>query len=227
MRPHLVPSLLILAMLFLAGPAPAEAPDAGVATPDGMRLVFEEDFANGSDRWEMTDASAWAVEEADGKPVLALKGASDYEPPVRSPKNIAWLKDVEVGDFVLEVRMRYTGRAYNHADLCLFFGRQDPARFYYVHLATAADPHANSIFLVNNEPRVSIAKERTDGTAWSDGWHTVRIKRTLENGRIEVYFDDLETPAMIAEDRTHGAGRIGLGSFDDTGQFGAVRVWTR
>lgn len=217
-----------LACALTLAPAMAEeAETASDSAPEGMRLLLNEDFSGGAERWEFTDAAAWGVVDHEGKPVLALRRDSRYEPPVRSPKNIAWLKEPVVGDFVLEVRLRYTGRAYNHADLCLFFGKQDPARFYYVHLATEADPHANSIFLVNNEPRVSIAKERTDGTVWTDGWHTVRIARTVESGRIEVYFDDLDTPAMIAEDTTHGAGRIGLGSFDDTGMFASVRIWGR
>ena len=63
--------------------------------------------------------------------------------------------------------MRSTQEVYGHQDLCLFFGYQDASHFYYVHLGREADAHANSIFLVNGEPRVSIAQKRTDGTNWS------------------------------------------------------------
>ena len=63
--------------------------------------------------------------------------------------------------FVLDVKVRSTTRDYGHRDLCLFFGHQDPSHFYYVHLGKQADEHANSIFIVNGKPRVSIAESRT------------------------------------------------------------------
>ena len=79
--------------------------------------------------------------------------------------------------------------------------------------------------MVNQAPRVSIASERTDGVAWHRGWHRARIRRELPSGVIEVFFDDMETPIMKATDTTFGKGRIGIGSFDDTGHFDAIRLW--
>ncbi|MFP4499924.1 MAG: hypothetical protein ACLFTT_02895 [Candidatus Hydrogenedentota bacterium] len=208
--------------LLLGSVAAAEDEDSG----QGMPLVFADDFEAGTGDWIMTDDAAWKVKEADDSQVLALVAPSRYKPPVRSPLSIAWA-DVNVGDFVFEVKARQTGREYGHRDLCFFFGRQDADKFYYVHLATKADPHANSIFLVNEEPRVSIAEERTDGTDWGDtgSWHTIRIVRDTDSGRIAVYFDDLESPVMVAHDKHFTSGPIGLGSFDDTGYFDDVKVW--
>jgi acetyl esterase/lipase len=195
---------------------------------DGLPLVFHEDFDHGMERWEPTDKLAWKVAEKDGRTFVSLtKRKSDYTPEVRSPHNINLLKDVEVGDFVLDVDMRSTNDPYGHQDLCLFFGHQDPSHFYYVHLGRKADPHANSIFLVNGEPRVSIAETRTDGTDWSRGWHRARIKRTLKTGKIEVYFDDMQKPVMTATDKTFGTGRIGIGSFDDTGDYDSIRLYSQ
>lgn len=200
-----------------AGEVPSEV--------NGMPLIFFEDFESGSDRWIATDSKAWKVVEEDGNRVFALHAQSDYEPPVRSPKNIARVKDLVVGDFVLEARMKQTGREYGHRDMCIFFGYQDPSRFYYVHLATKADAHANSIFLVNGEPRVSIAHERTDGTDWGAGYHTIRIERDTKEGTIVVYYDDMTKPVMKTTDRTFLQGGIGFGSFDDTGNIDDVRLW--
>jgi hypothetical protein len=119
-----------------------------------------------------------------------------------------------------------TSREYGHRDLCFFFGKKSDTEFYYVHIATEADPHANSIFLVNNEPRVSIAEKRTDGTKWKDGtFHKVRIERSTRSGKILVYFDDMDNPIMEASDRTFLSGSIGLGSFDDTGQFRNLKIF--
>lgn len=222
-------SAFLVAMLLLAGcsgatpDVPADVPE----TMDGLPLVFYDDFSAGADRWEMTDPNAWFVVEDAGDPVLALIQQSDYEPPVRSPRNMALVRDLWVSDFVLEARLKSTTRDYDHRDLCVFYGWQDPANFYYTHIANAADPHANSIFLVDDEPRVSIAAERTDGTDWSGGYHTVRVVRDVEAGTIEVFFDDLETPIMRATDERFAFGRVGFGSFDDSGFFDDVRVWGR
>ncbi len=191
----------------------------------GMPLVFQDDFESGCANWVPTDAKAWKVVEKAGNHAYSLFGESNYSPPVRSPKNISLIKDINVSDFVLEAKLEQTGREYGHRDLCIFFGHNDPSHFYYVHMATKADEHANSIFLVNNAPRVSIAKERTDGTKWTPGYHTVRVVRKVDTGLIQVFFDDMEKPIMVAEDKTFASGAIGFGSFDDVGDFDDVRIW--
>ena len=216
-----------LALVPLAAEEPAKE-------MEGMPLVFSDDFEAGLDHWEMTDAKAWKIEEeseefrsdtAGAGHVLSLFAGSEYEPPVRSPHNMARVKDLNLGDFILEVDARQTGREYGHRDLCFFLDYQDPAHFYYVHLATKADEHANSVFLVNGEPRVSIAKERTEGTDWGNTYHKIRIKRTVADGRIEVYFDQMDKPVMVAEDTSFLSGTVGLGSFDDVGHFDNIRIW--
>jgi len=191
----------------------------------GPASLYETDFSDGHGDWAFTDPAVWELGEDDGATYLELlRDTREYEPPVRSPRNIAWLTEPVAGSFVMDVQARYTGREYGHADLCFFFGKQDASHFYYVHIATEADPHANSIFLVNGEPRVSIAEETTEGTNWTDGWHNIRIVRDIDSGLIEVFFDDMDTPIMRATDTTHGEGQVGLGSFDDAGQFTNFRL---
>lgn len=216
---------LILAAALLA--APVAFAEEAPKELEGLPLVFEEDFEAGCDNWTPTDAKAWKIVEEDGNHVYSLFTSSDYSPPVRSPLSISWAKGLDLGDFILDARVKQTGKEYGHRDFCLFFGRQDPAHYYYVHIATKADAHANSIFLVNGEPRVSIAKERTGGTKWDTNYHHVRIKRDIESGSIQVFFDDMEEPIMVAEDKTFTSGTIGFGSFDDTGNVDDIRVWAK
>jgi len=192
---------------------------------NGLPLVFVEDFSGGRDRWVATDEKAWKIKDEDGNAVFSLWRSSAYKPPVRSPLSIARVKDVEVSDFVLEVKMKQTGREYGHRDQCVFFGYNDPSHFYYAHIATKADDHANSIFLVNGEPRVSIARERNNGTDWGTGYHNVRIERCAKSGSIKVFFDDMDKPIMVAEDKTFLAGGVGFGSFDDTGKIDDIHIW--
>ena len=190
-----------------------------------MPLLLKEDFTRGFSRWKTTDPNAWQVKQLEGSSnrVLDLYGKSNYKPTYRSPFNQAILKYHTVGDFVLTAKLQATKESYGHRDLCLFFGYQDPDHFYYVHLGQKTDDHANQIFIVNEAPRIKISEKTTAGTPWKDGqWHEVKIVREVESGLIEVFFDDMDTPVMSAHDKTFDWGKIGVGSFDDTGMFDDV-----
>lgn len=192
------------------------------------KVVFKADFEDGSlDCWQPSDGNAWRIEDSvDGGKVLSLFGKSDYTTPVRSPFNINLIRDVYVDNFVMELKMLSTTKDYKHRDLCLFFGYQDASHFYYVHIANKSDDHANSIFIVDGKDRLSIAQQRTDGTKWDDNWHTVRLLRDIHKETIKVYFDDGKVPIMSASDKRLSWGQVGVGSFDDTGKFDDLKIWT-
>jgi hypothetical protein len=191
----------------------------------GWPVVYESDFSSGSaDGWTFADPEAWKVETKDARCFLSMLRDSNYKPPVRSPENIGWLTNPDVSDFVLDATVRSTQEEYGHRDICFLFNRVDATHYYYAHIATKADAHANSIFLVNGEPRVSIASERTDGTRWTEDWHRVRIVRRSESGEILVYFDNMEEPIMRAADKTLTKGTLGFGSFDDTGDLDEIVI---
>jgi len=191
-----------------------------------MPLVFNADFEDGSlDAWRPTDSAAWRIEDGRGGKVLSLFGESKYEPPFRSPFNINLVQGVVVGSFEVKLEMLSTTKDYGHRDMCIFFGYQDASHFYYVHIANESDPVANTILVVDGEPRVSIAQTRTEGTKWDDDWHSVRLVRDVKKGTIEVFFDDGSEPIMTAVDNRFTWGWVGVGSFDDTGKIDDVRLW--
>lgn len=200
------------------------------ATPEVIDLIYTQDFESPQaiKDFEMTDAKAWKIAEGRTGKSLELFGASNYKGKVRSPFNIALIKDVVVGDFVFETELSQTGKEYGHRDLCLFFGVNSPSNFYYVHIATKTDDYANNIFLVNDEPRRKISTKTTSGTDWgkTNSWHKVRIEREVIPGTIKVYFDDSDTPIMEATDVHFTEGRIGIGSFDDVGKFDNIKIWS-
>jgi hypothetical protein len=199
---------------------------SGLDGEEEMALLFETDFEDGSFAdWHSTDPSAWRIESVDGGKVLELYKQSNYEPKVRSPINMNIIRDVVVGSFIMELKVRSTTEDYGHRDMCLFFGYQDPVHFYYVHIANQSDPNANSIFIVDARSRVSIAQTRTEGTKWDENWHTVRLERDVDEGTIEVYFDDALEPIMTAVNDRFDWGEVGVGSFDDTGQFDDIKLW--
>jgi len=196
-----------------------QAPDVTAEEP-GLPMVFRDEFDDGAEHWSPTDEDAWKVLEMDGNRVYSLyKKHSDYQPPHRSPHNISLVKDIYIGDFVLTTKVRSTHDDYVHRDVCLFFGYQDPAHFYYVHLGKKTDEHANQIFIVDDQPRTKISMTTTPGTNWDDQWHDVKIVRSVDDGTIEIYFDDMTKPVMTAMDTTFTWGRVGVGSFDDTGDW--------
>lgn len=196
--------------------------------PKGYKLLYEQSFGTPESvkAFQMTDPAAWKyAKEKDGGS-LELAAQSKYSPEVRSPINIALIKDKVFGDFVLEGDFIQTGREYGHRDMCIFFGFQKPTQFYYVHVATKADPNAHNIFVVNDKPRTNIAKTTTAGVNWGlNIWHKVRVERKVADGSIKVYFDDMTIPIMVAEDKTFGEGFIGFGSFDDTGKVDNIKIW--
>ena len=209
---------------FLASP---NATQPGI--PDGYKLLYEQDFSDKKaiKDFEMTDSRAWQLAEGKYGPALELHGKSEYTPRVRSPFNIAMVKDHKFGSFVLEADVRQTGREYGHRDMCFFFNIKDPSNFYYVHMASKPDPHAHNIFLVNDEPRVAIAERVSGGVDWgnTDDWHKVKIERNVEEGSIKVYFDDMDNPIMEGNDTHFNSGHIGFGSFDDTGMIDNIKIY--
>ncbi|MHA3773407.1 hypothetical protein ACXR0O_17880 [Verrucomicrobiota bacterium sgz303538] len=227
MLPRLSPTLGF-ALLTLALGAAAVAEDLPAGIPASYRLVYQQDFSKPEaiDDFAFTDRSAWKLSNTDGKPTLELVKQSDYKPQFRSPFNIARLEGKKFGDVIFEADCLQTGKEYGHRDMVFVYGYQSPSRFYYTHIATAADEHAHNCFIVNDAPRVKFAKQTTKGVNWGlDVWHKVRIERKASDGSVRVYFDDMKEPIMVAEDKTFGPGEIGFGSFDDTGKITNIRVY--
>jgi hypothetical protein len=213
---------IVLAMLCWAGLSQLES-RADIDLP----VLFQDNFESGNfTHWQTTDPdpkkSVWKIIEAGppGNHVLRCTGISTYEPKYRSPLSIALLKDMVVTNFELTARVQETHvDAGAHRDLCLFWGYQDPDHFYYVHLGAKADPHACQIFIVNDSPRVKITTEEATGTPWTEGWHDVKVVRNVKDGSMAVYFNDMKKPYMAAKDKTFTWGQVGIGTFDDHGNF--------
>jgi hypothetical protein len=213
--------LFVVFTLILAGRA--------AFAEDSNPVILKEDFEHGFSRWKTSDPdpakSVWKIIETGPKGNHALRctGIAKYEPKYRSPFSYALLKDVKVTDFELTLRCQETHvDAGPHRDLCIFWGYQDPTHFYYAHLGAKADPHACQIFIVNDAPRTMITVDQAKGTPWTEDWHNVKVERTVADGSMKVYFDDMKKPYMTANDKTFTWGQIGIGTFDDHGNFDDV-----
>ncbi|MCA9087017.1 MAG: hypothetical protein KDA90_00095 [Planctomycetaceae bacterium] len=221
----------VMCMALVTGFATwGQAEDQKVARPDsldGLPLILHEDFEQGRDRWEVTDEKSWTFREVDGNHVFGInRRNSDYKPAVRSPLHIALLKDVQLADFVLTFKVRSTKDTGNHRDCCVFFNYQDPQNFYYVHLGAKPDPASGQIMIVKDAPRTPLTKNEKL-VPWTDQWHQVKVVRDTKSGKIQIYFDDMETPHLEVTDTTFGKGRIGIGSFDDMNDFDDLTLYGR
>ncbi|MEE2795952.1 MAG: hypothetical protein VYA49_01095 [Planctomycetota bacterium] len=188
-------------------------------------MVFEDDFSDGSTRWETTDSDSWTLTKQNGRAAWGLnKRKSDYQPKVRSPHNIALVRDLDLTDTVIEFDVKSTRDTGNHRDCCVFFQYKDPEHFYYVHLGAKPDPHSGQIMIVNGAPRRALTKNK-NLVPWDDQWHHVRVERNTKSGKIVVFFDDMKKPIMEAYDKTFTSGRVGIGSFDDMNDFSHVKIY--
>ena len=191
-----------------------------------LPIIFTDEFSEGAGNWDPVNPDGWKISKLDdGNQVFDNTGKSKYEPPHRSPKNIALIKDLFVGDFVFTAKLQTRQTSRGHRDMCVFFGHQDPANFYYIHLGEKRDDHSCQIFIVDDAPRTKISEKSPEGIPWkNDHWHQIKIVREVKSGLIEIYFDDMENPTHVAHDKTFKWGRIGIGTFDDLGWWDDIEI---
>jgi hypothetical protein len=191
--------------------------------PVGKSVVLKPEIsdARGLRDFDLDGSGGWSVRG----PVLSLDKAGVPGGPIRRPAAIAILKGAAVTDFTLQVEARSTAPVdLAVRDVLLIFGYQSPTQFYYVHLAAKTDDVHNGIFVVNNADRKRLDDKTGTAKLTDQGWHRLRLERLTSTGTIRVFFDDGTTPIIQATDRTLLSGRVGVGSFDETGEFRAIEV---
>ena len=165
-------TVLGVTLCFALQPA-AWSADGDGNIPKGYELQYEQNFEKPDSLkdFRFTDVKAWKLSQEGDNQSLELFGKSKYEPKHRSPFNIALLADRVFEDFILDVELMSTMKPYPHQDMCLFFGFEATNKYYYTHIAVKPDPikaesHAHDIFIVNDAPRLAIAKEVSNGVTW-------------------------------------------------------------
>jgi hypothetical protein len=200
----------------------------GQELPSGYTLIYDQNFdeENATNDFRFTQPEKWISAEGKTGKALEFTGISEYQPPHRSPHTIGIIRSVAAGSFILEADLLQTGKEYGHRDMCVIFGFNDPAHFYYAHVATAMDDNAHQIMVVNNAPRTKISSFTTKGVDWGNQqWHKVRVERDISSGSIKIFFDG--TLIQEAKDKSFGKGYIGFGSFDDSGKIDNIRIWAK
>lgn len=199
-------------------------------TPDSQfPLLFHEEFSKGTaDNWQPNIPLNWKIEKEDSAYNYRLISPGPFGTP-RKPTSYSILTPFSVGSFELVVKARcLEDTETDGRDLCLFYGFQDDVHFYYTHFSNSSGNYHNIIGIVNNADRLSITNE-LPGTSIARlndyDWHILKITRNVGTGIIEAYIDSLETPILTAMDTTFRYGKIGIGSFDDFGDFAEVKLY--
>jgi hypothetical protein len=132
------------------------------------------------------------------------------------------LKGVKAGSFTLNVKVRRAG-----GSMIVVFNYVDTLHFYYVHLSenpgTEIAVH-NGIFIVDGGERRRIAGLEASAALPDRSWHDVRVVRNVSSGSIQVFVDRQTTPRFSVIDNTFTTGQVGVGSFDETGDFADFRL---
>ncbi len=174
-------------------------------------------------RWDLVGSGTWTT--ANGLLILQKAGSPLPAGSIRRPAALAILRTPSLAGARLDVQLRCTAPVdVIHRDLEIVFGYESPTRFYYVHLAGTTDDVHNGVFLVDNADRRRIDAGTTPAQLKDQAWHHVRLDWQAKTGRILIHVDDAAAPTFDVTDRTIQSGRVGLGSFDDTGEFRAIRV---
>ena len=192
------------------------------AGPVLRSIQFTDNFSSGTlGHWQFPYPQDWVI-GTEG-PLHFLHMLRNREPlELRRPVQFALLKGASVGSFTFQAQVRRQGHS-----VLMVFNYVDTLHFYYTHLS--ADPGAkvdvhNGIFLVDGGPRHRIAGMEAAPVLPDQAWHKIRIQRDIHSGSIEVFVDAEPSPRFSVTDRTMTCGQVGLGSFDETGDFTDVRL---
>jgi hypothetical protein len=174
--------------------------------------------------WSVPVGADWKVEKQDGAQVLHLAEHRGPLPGPRRPIQFALADVPEYGGLTLEADVKPLG-----GSLLLVFAYRDAAHFDYAHLSidtAAKEPVHNGIFHVYGGERVRISSEQGPAAFSTTGrWHHVKLTHDARNGTVDVSVDGQSVAALHAVDLSLSAGKMGVGSFDETGEFKNVRIF--
>ncbi len=170
-------------------------------------------------KWIVQNPSDWVV----GDNLLQLKVSA--EPPAgqpRRPTRIALLDSKPYTKVTIDAEIKRNGRS-----LIFVYAWQDDAHYNYAHIsvdnAVAQNVH-NGMFHIFGGERVRMSSLEGPGSLPTQDWTPVRLVFDGESGRCYVEVNGKRNPSLEAVDLSLRWGRVGLGSFDETGDFRNVKV---
>ena len=141
----------------------------------------------------------------------------------RRPKQFALLEEGPYSSFTLELDVKRNGKS-----LILVFAHQDDDHFNYAHISVddpAKQNVHNGVFHVFGGDRVRISPlEGGPGLLPAAEWTPVKLVWDGKTGEVVCYANGKTSGAMRAVDLSLKYGRVGLGSFNETGSFRNLKI---
>jgi hypothetical protein len=177
-------------------------------------------------KWRVPVAADWTVEKIDGEDVLRLTVPRPSEKP-RRPSQFALAETPAYASVTIEAEVRKEPKALRNRrnSIILVYTWQDKDHFNYAHLSDdngQRSPHHNGIFHVFGGDRARISSTQGPDTLTEERWYKVRLEH--DGKHVRVWVDGETSPSFEACDYSLRSGRVGLGSFFDTGDFRRVKI---
>jgi hypothetical protein len=171
-------------------------------------------------RWTVQSAADWKIE--DGPVLRLIQSANPVPGQPRRPQKFALAETPPFRRVTVDVEMRRGGRS-----LIIVYAWQDESHYNYAHISSDTalkQPVHNGMFHVFGGERVRISP--LDGPASFTGaeWTPVKLAFDGDSGRCYVEVNGRRNPSLEAVDLSLRHGRVGLGSFNELGDFRRVRI---
>lgn len=177
-------------------------------------------------QWTVPASSDWKVDQEDGVPVLHL---ANHRGPLAGPRRPIQFALTEIPSYsklTIEADVKPLDKS-----LMIVFAYQDEAHFNYAHLSIDTGKQVsvhNGIFHVYGGERVRISNpDGPPAFPKNNHWYHAKLTHDAKRGAVAVTVDGKPVPALTAVDVSLGAGKIGFGSFDETGAFKNIKITTK
>jgi hypothetical protein len=174
-------------------------------------------------QWSVPYADDWQTRNEDGAVLLHMnKGREPLANGPRRPFQFALLADAPAFQKVtIEADIKPLKRS-----VIIVYAYKDPAHFDYAHISSDIKaPVHNGIFHVYGGERVRISPERPPAAFPEiNRWYHVKLVQDGKTGTVDVTVDGRAVPALHAVDLSLTEGKVGIGSFDETGDFKNVKI---
>ena len=188
-----------------------------------QNIIIKPDLSDPSKLINWIFDGSGLLKITDGKLILYKAGIPSG--PIRKPSALAIFKSKPFEKVIIKSEIKSTAAdSIIRRDMDIIVGYESSTRFYYVHLAGVTDDVHNGIFLVDNADRRRIDSGKSQPQLKDRKWHNVKVSRDGKSGKINVYFDNSEKPVLEANDTTISSGQVGVGSFDDSGEFRNISI---
>lgn len=170
-------------------------------------------------QWTVEAASDW---KTDGG-VLQL--VVPRQPPAgvpRRPQKFALADTAPFRKVIIEAEVKRDARS-----LILVYAYQDEGHFNYAHISSDAalkENMHNGMFHIFKGERVRMSPLDGPPSLPTQDWIPVKLVFDGATGRCYVEVNGKRNPSLEGVDLSLRWGRVGFGSFDETGSFRKIRI---